>query len=218
MLPLFWRFLMSRRILALLAFGLLSPGCVPVTDPVGDIDAAKPNKELIGTWKDDEPQPQLWVVDRPEVKGNPKGLMRARMIEKGRKLEDVPAKGMIWFFTATAGKELYMNTLELAEESSSGFPQSPNLGQEGGYAEWVRSPNRGFFVVRLSIKGPVATLDPGNHRAFVELMEKEKFPLTREFYKTGPGWLAKYLEKNGPKTIFDAGKAKKTLIRVTDKK
>jgi hypothetical protein len=210
---------MSRSILSLLALVVvLSPGCVPVADPVGDIDTAEPNKDLIGTWKDEETQPRLWVVDRPEVKGNPKGLMRVRIVESGTKLEDVTARDSIWFFTGTAGKELYVNSLQIAEKSGSGVAQSPDLGQEGGYAEWRRSKERGFYVAQVAIKGPVLTIDPGNHRAFIELMEKEKFPAPREFYQTGPGWLAKYLEKNGPKGIFDAGKAKNTLTRVPDKK
>jgi hypothetical protein len=49
-------------------------------------------------------------------------------------------------------------------------------------------------------------------------MKKEEFTEIGPFYKTTPGWLTKYLEKNGPKGIFDAGKGKHTLTRVNNKK
>src|SRR5262245_61226968 len=100
---------MSRPLFVLFAFALISPGCVPVTEPVGDIDKAEPAKDLIGAWKFDDKR--VWVVDRAEVKGHPKGLMRIRVVEEGQKPEETPANNAMWFFTTTIGKHTYANLL-----------------------------------------------------------------------------------------------------------
>ena len=90
-----------------IAFGLvaalLSAGCVPVTEPVGDVEKAEPDKGLLGTWVEPKPKGRAapltmfeeLTIDAPAVKGNPKGLMRTATNN------DSPD---IWFFTATAGK------------------------------------------------------------------------------------------------------------------
>jgi hypothetical protein len=49
-------------------------------------------------------------------------------------------------------------------------------------------------------------------------MKKQKFMEVGEFYKTTPGWLTAYLEKNGPGAIFTSGKGMNTLTRVDEKK
>jgi hypothetical protein len=49
-------------------------------------------------------------------------------------------------------------------------------------------------------------------------MMKQKFTEVGAFYKTTPGWLTAYLEKNGPGAIFNSGKGKNTLTRVDEKK
>jgi hypothetical protein len=206
---------MSRRIAALIAFALLSAGCVPVTEPVGDIDKAEPNKDLIGTWEDHERSAQLWVVDRPEVKGNPKGLMRVRIVEKGKRIEDAKPGDTMWFFTAAAGKHTYANMLLLAEGSGA---NPPDFARESVYAEWAKNDKRGYYVAHLALKGPVVTIDSGDHRAFEELMKKENVAKDREFYKTARGWLSTSLEKNGPEAIFKSDKGKNTLRRVEGKK
>jgi hypothetical protein len=208
---------MSRSIPVLLVLATFTTGCVPVTDPVGDIDKAEPNRALIGSWRDREQEPRLWVVDRPEVKGNPKGLMRLRVVGKGEKLEDLKPTDALWFFTATAGMHEYANMLAMSNKPKK-LDWEPDLAREGDYDKWARHPQRGYWVGHFTIKGPIATLDYGNLNAFKSLMKKENFPEIGEFYKTAPGWLAGYLEKNGPAGIFDSGKGTQTLTRVDGKK
>src|SRR5262245_20527989 len=105
---------MSRSFPVLLA--ILFTGCVPVANPVGDIDKAEPNKDLIGTWWEQERESRLWIVDRPEVNGNPKGLMRVRVIEPGKTIEDLKPRDAVWFFTATVGQHTYVNMLALSSK------------------------------------------------------------------------------------------------------
>jgi hypothetical protein len=204
---------MSLRILTACAFGLLSSGCIPVTQPVGDIDKAEPNMDLIGSWLDEESPPQLWVVDRPEVKGNPKGLMRVRIVAKGKKIEDARPNDTMWFFTSTVGKHIYANLLVPPDKPEA----SIDFGKEDGYTAWMKSKNPGFFIAQLTLKGPVLTIDPGNQTAFEELMKDEKIDKNGEFYRTKSGWLAGYLEKTGPAKIFTNGKGKNTLRRLKEK-
>jgi hypothetical protein len=207
---------MSRAI-PLVFFGILSAGCVPVTNPVGDIDKAEPDKDLIGSWRDDEREPRLWVVDHPRVKGNPKGLMRVRVVENGKKLEDLKPDDAFWFFTATIGKETYSNLLVVSANPKK-HEWHPDFGREGEYARWAKHEQRGYWVARLSIRGQAATIDDGDHRAFDSLMKEHKFMEVGEYYVTPRDWLATYLEKNGPAAIFNSGKGIRTLTRVDEKK
>jgi hypothetical protein len=206
---------MSRSFPVLLA--ILFTGCVPVTNPVGDIDKAEPNKDLIGTWRDDERQPRLWVVDHPKVKGNPKGLMRLRVVEQGKKLEDLKSNDMVWFFAATAGKERYANVLVLSTKPEK-LNWSPEFEREGEYDRWSKHEQRGYWVTRISVMGQVGTIDDGDHRAFESLMKDHKFMEMGEFYAIPRGWLAGYLEKNGPGAIYNSGKGTWTLSRVDEKR
>jgi hypothetical protein len=208
---------MSRCIVVNLVLAVSSAGCVPVTDPVGDINKAEPNQALIGSWRDNEQAPRLWVVDHPEVKGNPKGLVRLRVLERGQKLEDVKSKDSLWFFTANAGEHTYANLLVLANTPKK-VEWEPDFTRPGQYDEWTKHPQSGYFVARLAVKGPVVTLDYGNSDAFKALMNKQNFMEIGEFYKTTPGWLTTYLEKNSPTGIFNSGKGTQTLTRVDGKK
>src|SRR5262245_15300811 len=192
----------------------LCAGCVPVNEPVGDIDKAEPNKDFIGAWKTDEAHSQLWFVDRPEVKGNPKGLMRVRIVDAGKKAEDAGRGESMWIFSSKIGDQTYVNALLQNPATKDGFPVDPDFSKEGAYAEWRKSDKRGFYVAHLEIRQDVVTVDPGNFGAFQELMRKENFTTMGSFYKTDPAWLTRYLEKNGPKGIFDAGKGKNTFTRV----
>ena len=181
---------MVRRLLPLVALGaLFGAGCVPVTDPVGDIDKAEPNKELLGTW--DSSGGEEWVVDRPEVKGNPKGLMRIRIVEGDK------TKETMWVFTAVVGKRTYANLL-----IGEGKTTYADLSTEGAYEKWAKRGGR-YWVGLLTFKGDELALDGGNEKAFDALMEKEKIATADGHYKTGAGWLAKYLDKHGPDAVFD---------------
>ena len=187
---------MSRRLLLPFFCVALLAGCVPVTEPVGDINKAEPNKELLGTWlRTDKEQ---WIVDRPEVKGNPKGLMRITIVEVGKKKEDAKGEDVMWFFTTTVGKHTYANLLV----NGGSRVTYPALHEAGAYEKWLKSDGRGYWVGLLTLKDDDLTLDGGDASAFNDLRKKEKFAMRGEFHKTPPGWLARHLEKNGPDGIF----------------
>lgn len=205
------------RAFPLVAFAILSSGCLPVTTPVGDIDKAEPNNDLIGTWRDQEQEPRLWIVDRPEVKGNPKGLMRVRLVEKGKTIEDLKPRDAVWFFTAAAGQHTYVNMLALSNKPKK-VEWEPDFAREGEYAEWAKHDQRGYWVAHLVIRGRVVTTHGGNDRAFEDLMKKQKFMEVGGYYMPTPGWFTEYLDKNGPGAIFNAGKGDQILTRVDEKK
>ncbi len=85
----------------LTAFVALSAGCVPVTEPVGDIDKAEPDKALVGEWNDNRTDQVFCVIDVPEVKGNPKGLMRMKWVGHST-----------WFYPTTIAKHTYANVIQ----------------------------------------------------------------------------------------------------------
>ena len=188
---------MARSLITFcIAAALLSAGCIPVSEPVGDIDKAEPNKELLGEWIFEETG-DTWVIDRLEVKGNPKGLMRIRVIEKGKKLENVGQRETLWFFSTTLGKHTYVNLL-IGKKEGDG----PHLAKEGEYAEWVKRKEGGYYVGWLVSNGDTLTLDKGDHKAVKKLMDAEKIARNEYYYLPEPGWLTAYLEKNGPEAIF----------------
>src|SRR5262245_28397449 len=97
---------MVRRLFPLFAVGLVA-GCVPVTEPVSDIDKAEPDKTIVGKWTATKAngfaasfKTKAVTIDVPDVKGNPKGLMR--FIESSSK-PNVPEL-VSWFYTSTVGK------------------------------------------------------------------------------------------------------------------
>jgi hypothetical protein len=184
---------MTRSFFPLCAAALLGAGCVPVAEPVGDIDKAEQNKELVGTWCLGGDR---WVIDRPQVKGNPEGLMRARVTRKGQN-PDAAARGdTCWFFVATAGKHTYVNLL-----LGTGDRGDPDPGAEGGYAAWAKG-GRGYLVGELDLGKDRFVLDGGDARAVQALMAGEKVEFANDVYRVKPGWLAAYLEKNGPDDLF----------------
>jgi hypothetical protein len=197
---------MLRPTLVLAAFALLTPGCIPVTEPVGDIDKAEPNDALLGNWQ--EAKGESWVVDRPEVKGNPKGLMRLRAVEKGKKPENAGDKDTLWFFTTTLGKHTYANVLL----GSGTWPyfEFAKCGKEGEYAAWTKSDKHGYGIVRLELgthdgKGWGTVWRAGVHPdggEIKKLMSANRIDKSGEFYQTPAGWFAKHLEKNGPGELF----------------
>jgi hypothetical protein len=190
----------SSLVLALGA-ALLSAGCVPVTEPVGAVDRAEPDKNLVGTWTvtdSGETAKSLDVkeitVDVPEVKGNPKGLLRAVL---------KPNDSETWFFITTVDKRAYVSLI-LAPNETAG---PPKFGKEGAFEEWTKAQARRFYVLRYTRDGDNLTLDCGNNAAFTALMKDEKIKKNDDtpigFYETPTGWLAKYLDKTGPAKLFD---------------
>jgi hypothetical protein len=200
---------MSRLMLSVLfAFAVLSPGCVPVTEPVGDAEKAEPDKNLVGKWTVTKSRGTAEVlevksltVSAPEVKGNPKGLMKVVMAHKDR-------EAPMWFFTSTVGKNTYVN---LAVGPTDG-PDMPAFDKGGAFAEWKKGEKKTqYFVSRAARDGDKLTLDCGNNDAFAGLMKdagiKDDGGQGVPVFDTPAGWLAKHLDKNGPGKIFDDSNA-----------
>jgi hypothetical protein len=193
---------MNNRGLPLIAgLVVLVAGCIPVYAPVGDIDKAEPDKSLVGKWTVAKSsglagllEIKALSVTAPEVKGNPKGLMRGVMTSGGRELP-------MWFFTSTVDKRTYVNVIV----ASSGDP--PVFDEEGAFAKWKKQESKQYFIFQATREGDKLTLDCGNNDAFTALMRESNikddsgkhFP----YFYTPAGWMAKYLDKTGPDRIFD---------------
>ena len=188
---------MTHRPLVLLFIPLcliavLLPGCVPVREPLSDPDKAEPDKRLLGKWQRVD-KIQRYEIDSPAVKGNPKGLMRT--VYDGQ--ADDP-KNAFWFFTTTIGKHTYA-TVYLAPRDNLEFA---NFRKEGAFQEWNKGKDRRYFIFRYVLDGDKLTVDGGDKEAMKKLMQAEKIE-GMPYFKTPPGWLAKYLEKSGPKTLYN---------------
>ena len=196
---------MFRRYLfpVLAASALVGVGCVPVTEPVGNIDKAEPDNALVGKWTVTRSRGlaevfkvQSLTIDVPDVKGNPKGLMRAVMKANN--------DGEVWFHITTVGKHTYANTVLESKDSNADFQ---SFKDEGAFAKWKNEANKRYFVFRYVRDGDALTIDCGSTDAFGALMKDEKIdtgggkPI--DFFATPAGWLAKYFEKNGPEKLFD---------------
>jgi hypothetical protein len=188
---------MSRSLLACCAAALLAAGCVPVTEPIGDITKAEQDKELVGKWtvtKRDgvvvTDEQDAYTFDVPEVKGNPKGLMRVRRQDKDA----------LWFFVSPVGKHTYANII-------LGERDLPAFDKEDEYAKWQKAEKKQFFVFRYVRDGDTLTIDGGNAKTFEARMKDEGIEPDKgehlSFFKTPTGWLAKYFDKNGSDKIYD---------------
>ncbi len=200
---------MSPRIAVPLLLLVFAPGCIPTPEPVGDIDTAKPDERLIGTWTKGG---DTFVIERSPVKGHPKGLLRVRVWDKGKD----PAKGACddtdWIFTAEVGKHTYGNMLvEVGKKNDV-----PALDTEGEYERWAKSPKRAYFVGKITFAEGAFAVDRGNEEAFKALVTKEKFGERENLPEIPAGWLVTYFEKNGPDPLFD-GKNVQKYTRVKAK-
>lgn len=191
---------MTRSLFAPAAVAaLLSAGCVPVTEPVGAVEKAEPDKKLVGKWTVARGKGLAGMlnvsaleIDVPVVKGNPKGLMRNAENDKAP----------LWFFTAAVGKHTYANVV-----LSANGGESPKFDKEGTFAEWKKGENKQFFVFKYALDGDALVLDAGNLDTFKVLAKDNMFDDDGgkhiPFFKTPAGWLAKHLDKSGPAKIFD---------------
>jgi hypothetical protein len=182
-----------------LVFGaaLLSAGCVPVTEPLGDISKAEPDKNLLGAWAGETGL----TITVPEVKGHPKGLMRAVSRQEGQD----PASAL-WFFTTTIGKHSYANIIL----APGGGLDGVQFDKDGAFAQWQKGSKKRYFIFRYKLDGDKLVVDGGNDKVFANLMKTEKFgQVDSNFFETPAGWLTKYLGKNDPDTIYDQSNANK---------
>jgi hypothetical protein len=194
---------MRRCKVLLFALAFVALGCVSVTQPVSDIDKAELDKALAGKWSvtkgrgtADLLQIKSLTVDAPEVKDNPKGLMRGVMDQGDRESE-------FWFFTSTVGKHTYANLIL----APSHRDEPPKFGKEGAFAKWKKSETKSYFIIRYTRDGDAMTMDCGNYDTFTALMKDAKIKGDGakyvEFFDTPAEWLAKYLDKTGPDKLFD---------------
>jgi hypothetical protein len=185
---------MSRQTLFLFAAVSLLAGCVPVTEPLGDVTKAEPDKRLLGRWQHADQATDVYEIDTPAVKGHPKGLMRA--VHNGKQDELSEA---FWFHLATVGKQTYA-TIYLHPTEDGKFA---DFREAGAFETWQKGTNRRYFVFKFVLDGDTLDVNGGNDKDFKKLMADEKIEEVGGFFKTPAGWLGKYMEKNGPEAIFD---------------
>ena len=177
-----------RRVLLFVPLGLvavlLSGCCVSVTEPLSDPDKAEQDKRLEGKWENGA----IIVIDSPAVKGYPKGLMRAVYQATA---DPPPEKAVFWFFTTTIGKDTYATVYTNAD-----------FREEGAFEKWKKGDRR-YEICRYKLDEEKLTIHFGDDNATKKLMQAEKIEDAGSYFKTPPGWLAKYLEKNGPETLYD---------------
>ncbi len=189
---------MSRPLFLLFAFAVLTPGCFPVNEPLGDIDKAEPANDLIGEWieqdKITKKEVAVWTVDRPEIKGHPKGLMRAKSVDAGIE---------IWFFVIEINKQRYLHILLVEVEGV--YPDFAKMGKEGEYEMWAKNDKHGYGIMRLKVESDNATIikaTKSEAEVMIEVMKAANIINRGGIYQTTAGWFKKYLEKNDPEKFF----------------
>ena len=181
---------MSRRTLLFAILPLLA-GCVPVTEPLGDVSKAEPDKRLVGTWKKDDGS--IYEIDMPAVADNPKGLMRS--VGEG-KPDDL--SNTFWFHLTTIGKHTYA-TIYLNPSETGKFA---DFREARAFEAWMKNDTHRYFIFKYVLDGDTLSVDGGNDDAVKKVMAEAKIEKAGDFFRTPAGWVAKYLEKKGPEGIF----------------
>ena len=144
---------------------------------------------MIGAVKDAVPGPL--VIDVTEVKGTPKGLMRAVVDDSGK---------TAWFYAATVGKHKYAAIVV-------GIKSNPQFGKEGEFAEWKKAKVKQYLLVKYTVDGDKLVIDGGDWTALrnedINNYEVQGDHYRILIYDPPAGWLNKYLDKTGPDKIFD---------------
>jgi hypothetical protein len=188
---------MSRAFPVLLA--ILFTGCVAVTNPVGDIDKAEPDGELVGTWVSTKNPSDIVRFEVRDVKGVPKGMMPMTALGTS------PERDPYWFFVATVGKEKFGN---LCMDHGGGKHEVlPDFGKAGAYEHWAGRRSRFYVVFRYSTGKDEITLNFGDDKAYQAIGREAKLKEPKDApFETPVGWLANYIAKNGSARLFPAEK------------
>ena len=190
---------MSRAHPVLLAFVISFTGCVPVTNPVGDIDKAEPDRALVGTWVSTKNSSDIVRFEVREVKGVPKGMMPMTVLGTS------PERDPYWCFVATVGKEKFGNLcMDFGGRKKDVLP---DFGMAGAYERWAGSRSRFYVVFRYTTGKDEITLNLGDEKAYEAIAREAKLKEPKDApFETPVGWLANYIEKNGSDKIFPAEK------------
>jgi hypothetical protein len=189
---------MPRLPLLCAAAALLAVGCVPVTAPLGDPDESEPDKKLLGKWtvtKTSGVLDQFYVasveIDAPEVKKNPKGLMRAT----------TDSQGPLWFYAASAGKHRYAVVC-------AGQPgeKQPQFDKKKAFAEWQKGKPV-YWVFRYTLDGDALTLDIGDYNVVQRQFDAAGIASDGgkyfRVYSPTADWLAKLYAKDDVDKVYD---------------
>ena len=155
---------MRRTLYPLVVALTTCTGCVEATEPIGDIDMAESDKGLVGTWTvadarglAEQFKVERLTIDAPEVKGNPKGLMRGN--------------DNTWFYLTTIGKHTYASLLGVERKDliqvygvvrDNRDPDPFDLNKEGGFEKWHKRKDKQLTIAKVSRDGDQLTLDWGN--------------------------------------------------------
>lgn len=189
---------MTRLPLVALA-ALFAGGCVLVTEPLSDVHKAEPDAKLVGKWRATGSAPDDLVIDRPDVKANPKGLMRASFNSP----EGQGKIAAMWFFCTTVEKKTYANSP--ADRATNGG--SPPFETPGEFAKWEKSKTSGYIVMQYAVSGDDLVIDIGEEKAIEKRFPAAGFEKEKDkFYRTPEGALAKYLAADGTKVFTGENK------------
>jgi hypothetical protein len=100
---------LSIRLLLLL-FALPLASCVQLSGPFSDPDKAKPDRELLGGWKNSDNGPGYWLlfVGNSGDRHQPPGIMKVIEVESDQQ-DNITARQPFLFFTTAIGKSKYAN-------------------------------------------------------------------------------------------------------------
>src|SRR5260370_21074250 len=173
---------------------LLLTGGVQVTGPLAAHKRGGRERGLLGKWGDRGKK--HYFIASPPVKGHPKALIRAALNKAGKDVHE------FWFITTTIGKNTYA-TIYLKDDDAKPVAGYADFRQEGAFEKWNKGNKRSYFIFRYVVDGDKLTVDGGSKQSVKQVMKEQDIQGVSGRFQTPPGWLAKYLDKHGPQTLFD---------------
>lgn len=182
---------------------LFAVGCVPVSEPLVDPAAARPDPDLFGVWQG-ERDGATWIltIGSAHVPDHPKGVMEAVQVEYNRAGKHVDGGGKMFFVAGPVGEGRFASVL-LAE----GTP----LGQPGGMQKWLDSGSHRSWLLRYEVKGDTLTLWGSDAEHTSSVARDRGWKQENGFLQVDRPGLVEYLAKDGGKALFSA--SNKTVYR-----